>query len=134
MTKATTETTKLNFITDHGSTRAMVRCACRADRFDFDFDFFAALRAVAGPVPTPVWPRLADKGAVADKGADGGAVLGAAAGSGAAAVLGAAGRLPVVPVRRKVRAGDDRELGGGSGISHANAAGETDGGSAGAGG
>ena len=32
-----------------------------------------------------------------------------------------------------MRAGDDRELGGGSGIPQANAAGETDGGSAGAG-
>src|SRR5262249_60185462 len=33
MTKATSETTKLNFITDQGSTRATVRCACRAIRF-----------------------------------------------------------------------------------------------------
>ena len=32
MTKATRETTKLNFITDQGSTRATVRCACRAER------------------------------------------------------------------------------------------------------
>ena len=38
--------------------------------------------------------------------------------------------LADVPDRRNVRAGDDGECGGGSGISHANAAGETDGGSA----
>ena len=48
--------------------------------------------------------------------------------------MGATESFPVVPDRRNVRAGDDGELGGGSGISHANAAGETDGGSAGAGG
>ena len=35
------------------------------------------------------------------------------------------------PDRRNVRAGDDRESGGGSGISHANAAGDRDAGSAG---
>src|SRR5437016_899785 len=113
MTNATTETTKLNFITDQGSTRAMVRCADRFDCF-----FCAALRAVAGPWPAAVWAGLADEGAVL----------------GAADVLGAAGRLPVMPARRKVRAGDDDELGGGSGICHANAAGDTGGGSAGAGG
>jgi hypothetical protein len=45
--------------------------------------------------------------------------------------LGAAEPCSVVPARRNVRAGDDGELGGGSGISHANAAAETDGGSAG---
>jgi hypothetical protein len=28
---------KLNFITDQGSTRATVRCACRAERFDAAF-------------------------------------------------------------------------------------------------
>jgi hypothetical protein len=116
MTNATTETTKLNFITDQGSTRAMVRCACRADRFDFAF--CALLEAEAVTWPAAVWPGLADEAAIV----------------GAAGVLGAAGRLPVVPARRKVRAGDDRELGGGSGISHAKAAGETDGGSADAGG
>src|ERR1700735_18144 len=32
MTKATSDTTKLNFITDQGSMRATVRCACRAER------------------------------------------------------------------------------------------------------
>src|SRR5258708_24226193 len=31
MMKATTETTKLNFMTDHGSTRERVSCACRLD-------------------------------------------------------------------------------------------------------
>ena len=58
--------------------------------------------------PAPVLPGLADE-----------------------AALGAAEPCSVVPDRRNVRAGDDGELGGGSGISHANAAGETDGGSAG---
>jgi hypothetical protein len=42
--------------------------------------------------------------------------------------LGAAEPCSVVPDRRNVRAGDDGELGGGSGMSHANAAAETDGG------
>src|ERR1700734_2661378 len=37
MTKATRDTTKLNFITDQGSTRATVRCACRAFRLDDAF-------------------------------------------------------------------------------------------------
>ena len=45
-------------------------------------------------------------------------------------VFGAGEFLADVPDRRNVRAGDDGECGGGSGISHANAAGETDGGSA----
>src|SRR6266699_663110 len=113
MTKATRETTKLNFITDQGSTRAMVRCACRAVRFDCAC--CAAVRAAACPSPAAVLPA---------------AVLPAAA---TEAALRAAWFLPVRPDRRNVRAGDDGEFGGGSGISHANAAGETDGGSAGAG-
>src|SRR5580704_16048926 len=119
MTKATSETTKLNFITDQGSTRAMVRCACRAVRFDcpLDWPFFCSvLRIVTGPSRAAVLPASALPG-LADE-----------------AALGAAGFLVVVPDRRNVRAGDDGELGGGSGISHANAAGETDGGSPGAGG
>src|SRR6516225_5012824 len=94
MTKATRETTKLNFITDQGSTRAMVRCACRAVRFDCAFCVFCfcvPLRTVTG--------------------------LEAAAAA--------------APDRRNARAGDDGEWGGGSGISHANAAGETEGASAG---
>src|ERR1700678_3052369 len=33
MMKAITDTAKLNFITDHGSMRAMVRCACLAADF-----------------------------------------------------------------------------------------------------
>jgi hypothetical protein len=37
MTKATRDTTKLNFITDQGSTRATVRCACLAWRLDDRF-------------------------------------------------------------------------------------------------
>src|SRR5436305_13289310 len=113
MTNATSETTKLNFITDQGSTRATVRCACRAVRFSCFPDAFCAaarlLPAVALPAPPGDDP-----------------VLGAA-------VLGAGEFLAAVPDRRNVRAGDDGECGGGSGISHANAAGETDEGSAGAG-
>ena len=42
----------------------------------------------------------------------------------------AAGSLVAEPDRRNVRAGEDRESGGGSGISHANAAGDRDAGSA----
>ena len=52
MTKATSETTKLNFITDQGSTRAMVRCACRAERFDCPFR--AVFPVVTGPSPAAV--------------------------------------------------------------------------------
>src|SRR5256884_7020312 len=113
MTKATSETTKLNFITDQGSTRATVRCPCRAVRFSCFPDAFCAaawlLPAVALPSPPGDDP-----------------VLGAA-------VLGADEFLAAVPDRRNVRAGDDGECGGGSGISHANAAGEADGGPADAG-
>ncbi len=47
--------------------------------------------------------------------------------------MGASEPFADVPDRRNVRAGDDGESAGGSGISHANAAGETDGGSADAG-
>src|SRR5271165_924959 len=116
MTKATSETTKLNFITDQGSTRATVRCACRAVRFDCPFfPFWPGFRIVTAPsaatvLPAPVVPVLADAEAAA------------------------ADPIAVVPDRRNVRADDDGELGGGSGISNANAAGDTDGGSAGAGG
>src|SRR5580698_4618560 len=63
MTKATRDTTKLNFITDQGSTRATVRCACRAVRLD---DFFlgpAFLGTLRGEVfrssPTAVLPAPA---------------------------------------------------------------------------
>src|SRR6266568_514960 len=122
MTKATRETTKLNFITDQGSTRAMVRCACRADRFACAF--CAAARAAAGPSPAAALSGAALSGAVVPR---------AGAEPEVDAALRAAGPLPVKPDRRNVRAGDDGEFGGGSGISHANAAGETDGGSAGAG-
>ena len=62
-------------------------------------------------IPAAVWPRLADE-----------------------AGLGAGGSFAVEPDRRNARAGEDRELGGGSGISHANAAGERAGGSADTGG
>jgi hypothetical protein len=69
----------------------------------------AAIPAAA--ITAAVWPGLADE-----------------------AGLGAGGSFAVEPDRRNVRAGEDRELGGGSGISHANAAGERAGGSADAGG
>ncbi|MDQ2810452.1 MAG: hypothetical protein M3Z75_00860 [Actinomycetota bacterium] len=107
MTKATSDTTKLNFITDQGSTRATVRCACRAERFDA---FFCVLRVAAGVAV----------------GVSAGATLGApTVAPGDLADLAAAGFFSLVPVRRKVRAGDDGEFGGGSGMSQANAAGET---------
>src|SRR5437660_6017861 len=107
MTKATSDTTKLNFITDQGSTRATVRCACRAVRLVCGPGaFFAAPRAAAG-LSAVAWPAPGDDPA-----------------------LGAEGFPAVAPERRNVRAGDDDECDGGSGISHANAAGETDGGSA----
>src|SRR5437588_490524 len=55
MTKATRETTKLNFITDQGSTRATVRCACLAERFGADpCDALAAGPAGEGLSPVLV--------------------------------------------------------------------------------
>src|SRR5258708_10843725 len=109
MTKATSETTKLNFITDQGSTRATVRCACRAVRLCCVLDgLCAAARGAAWLLPSVALPSP-------PRGTP---------------VLGAGAFLAAVPDRRNVRAGDDGECGGGSGISHANAAGETDGGSA----
>ena len=92
---------KLNFITDQGSTRATVRCACRAERFDAAF--FWALRDAAGASPEAVFPGL----------------------TAASGVLEAAWLFAVVPARRNDRAGEDGEFGGGSGMSQANAAGET---------
>jgi len=122
MTKATSETTKLNFITDQGSTRATVRWACRAVRFDFPFrDVF---RIVTGPALAAVLPASVLPGLAGGPALDGAALDGAA--------LGAAELFADVPDRRNVRAGDDGESAGGSDISHANAAAETDGGSAGA--
>src|SRR5690242_15115063 len=106
MTKATSETTKLNFITDQGSTRATVRCACRAVRFRCAPDAFdAEPRGGASPfLPAESLLSPPDEDPV----------------------FGAGEFLADVPDRRNVRAGDDGECGGGSGISHANAAGETD--------
>jgi hypothetical protein len=92
---------KLNFITDQGSTRATVRCACRAERFDAAF--FWALRDAAGASPEAAFPGL----------------------TAASGVLEAAWLFAVVPARRNDRAGEDGEFGGGSGMSQANAAGET---------
>src|SRR5260370_3614488 len=62
MTKATRETTKLNFITDQGSTRAMVRCACRAERLDCAF--CGVPRVAAGAPPPPALFRRAEAGSV----------------------------------------------------------------------
>jgi hypothetical protein len=62
-------------------------------------------------MPAVVWPGVADE-----------------------AGLGAGGSFAAEPDRRNARAGEDRELGGGSGISHANAAGERADGSADTGG
>src|SRR5690348_7641964 len=103
MTKATSETTKLNFITDQGSTRATVRCACRAVRFGG-----AAVTLCAAP---------------RDAGGLSAAALPLPPGTGP--VVGGGDFLADVPDRRNARAGDDGECAGGSGISHANAAGET---------
>src|SRR5690349_14184552 len=105
MTKATSETTKLNFITDQGSTRATVRCACRAVRFSCAADAFCpGPRGEAWLLPAVSLLSPPDEDPV----------------------FGAGEFLADVPDRRNVRAGDDGECGGGSGISHANAAGETD--------
>src|SRR6266705_637354 len=103
MTKATSETTKLNFITDQGSTRATVRCACRAMRLDCAFCAFCVLSAGAG---------LAAAAVVVPGPADGEAL--------GAGWLFAAGLFVAVPDRKNARAGDDGDWGGGSGISQAN--------------
>src|SRR5580700_10740817 len=105
MTKATSETTKLNFITDQGSTRAMVRWACRDERFDD-----ALCRVPPGGSPA----GEAFAGATLTGGVRGGAEV-----------------LAVVLERRKFRAGEDGEVGSGSGVSHANEAAETVGSEAG---
>src|SRR5580692_10307030 len=123
MTKATRDTTKLNFITDQGSTRATVRCACRALRFD-DF-FFGPLRggAPVGAIP-PIPPIPGPVGAVPVAAVSPVAVL-PGPGPVVPGVRDVIALFTFVPARRKVRAGDDGEVGGGSGISQANAAGET---------
>jgi hypothetical protein len=100
MTKATRDTTKLNFITDQGSTRATVRCACLAWRLDdrLDLPRTGSVARSAGVVAEPT---------------------AAAAAPMPAAVL-------VSPLeRRKFRAGDDGGTGAGPGVSQANAAAET---------
>src|SRR5580692_12528901 len=105
ITNATRDTTKLNFITDQGSTRAMVRWACRDERFDD-----ALCRVPAGDAPA----REASAAATLTGGVRGGAEF-----------------LAVVLERRKFRAGEDGEVGSGSGVSHANEAAETVGSEAG---
>src|ERR1700693_5524860 len=87
----------------------MVRCAWRAARFDCPF--CAVFRILTGPSPAPVLvlPLSADE-----------------------ASLGATEPFAGVRDRRDFRRGDNRELAGGSPNSHATAAAETDGGSAGA--
>src|SRR5580658_9048607 len=107
MTKATRETTKLNFITDQGSTRAMVRWACRAERLDDGLGrALGPDRArAAGPGPACALP---------------GPTL-------TVGVRGLVEFLAFALERRKFRAGDDGEVGAGSGAFHTNAAAETDG-------
>src|SRR5580693_5364661 len=105
ITNATRDTTKLNFITDQGSTRAMVRWACRDERFDD-----ALCRVPPGGSPA----GEAFAGATLTGGVRGGAEV-----------------LAVVLERRKFRAGEDGEVGSGSGVSHANEAAETVGSEAG---
>ncbi|MGP0026911.1 MAG: hypothetical protein ACLPKE_26665, partial [Streptosporangiaceae bacterium] len=100
MTKATSETTKLNFITDQGSTRATVRWACRAERLE---DYLGPPGDRAGAASGGVLVVLS-------------AASGATDGAAAAAADAAASFVSVSP-RRKFRAGDDGELAGGSGIS-----------------
>src|SRR6516165_6875977 len=101
MTNATRDITKLNFITDQGSIRATVRCACRAGRFAAFFRGVLLAGAAA---------RLA------------------AASAGPTAAAGADGTPWAVASaleRRKFRAGDVGDVGGESGTSQANAAAET---------
>jgi hypothetical protein len=96
MTKAIRDNRKLNFITDQGSTRATVRCACRAERF-------------GGPLG---WP-------------EGGAAWLDAPDLTAAAGLRDAAEALTAPARRKLRAADDAEGDEDSGESQANAAADT---------
>jgi hypothetical protein len=123
MTKATSETTKLNFITDQGSTRATVRCACLAERFGAVC--CGRLRTRLAASPGAVLPELAlvvlpgSTDAVFPEFAD--AILPGFAAAGPGARL----AFALVSDLRKARAGDDRDSGGGSGISQANAAGDT---------
>jgi len=102
MTNATRDTTKLNFITDQGSTRAMVRWACRAERLA---DLFGrASRVSAAPdaaAPAVAGPTLTG------------------------GVFGGAWAFALELERRKLRAGDVGEVGAGSGGSHTKAAAET---------
>src|SRR6516162_1643983 len=101
MTNATRDITKLNFITDQGSIRATVRCACRAGRCAARFRG-APLAGAAGR------PATGSAGLAAAAGADGAAAPCASA-----------------LERRKFRAGDDGEVGGASDAAQANAAAET---------
>src|SRR5580692_964413 len=105
ITNATRDTTKLNFITDQGSTRAMVRWACRDERFNDALGRVPAGDASAGE---------AFAGVTLTGGVRGGAEV-----------------LAVVLERRKFRAGEDGEVGSGSGVSHTNEAAETVGSAAG---
>jgi hypothetical protein len=95
MTKAISDTRKLNFITDQGSTRATVRCACRAERF-------------GGPLG---WPE------------DGAAWLDAPDLTAAAGLRDAEALKALA--RRKLRAVDDAGVDEDSGESQANAAADT---------
>jgi hypothetical protein len=124
MTNATSDTTKLNFITDHGSTRATVRCACLADE-RLGAVCCGRLRTWLAASPEAVLPEPAlavlpgFTGAVFPEFGD--PILPGFAGAGP----GARFAFALVSDLRKARAGDDRDSGGGSGISQANAAGGT---------
>src|SRR5690242_21030445 len=109
----------------------MVRCACRADRLDCALFWafcwpFAPVPAPGPPLDGPVrgWPSVTGPRGRASP------VAGLAAGAAGAGAevpgLAGAGFFAVTPERRKARAGDDGECGGGSGISQAKAAGGTD--------
>src|SRR5690349_14644322 len=113
----------------------MVRCACRADRLDcarfWAFCWpFAPVAAPGAPLAGPGrgWPSVTGpRGRASPVGGLPAGAAGAGAGAEAEELgLAGGGFFAVTPERRKARAGDDGEFGGGSGISQAKAAGGTD--------
>src|SRR2546429_1484376 len=104
MRKPTGETTRLTSAPARGSPRARLRCACRAFRCGGAAVALAAVPRDAAGLSAAALPLPPGSGPV----------------------VGGGDFLADVPDRRNVRAGDD----GGSGVSHANAAVETDGRSA----
>ena len=107
----------------------MVRCACRAERASA-FRAFAGFSCFGGLLCTVAAGRAAR---TLDGSAAGGLATGVSAfgtsvfGTSAAWVAAPAALAVAGPFRRKVRAGEDGDDGGGSGISQANAAGDSDG-------